>query len=479
MDFVVFLHTLVLLSNQGSFLYFVIANGLYTFLFLVSSRTTFKHLQGLGAGGLKEILDFELAPSVSVLVPAYNEEASIVVSVRSLLKLEYGNYEVVVINDGSDDRTLHHLKAAFDLRPLTMSLINPLKSNPVRGCYISRKTDGPRLIVVDKEKGGKADALNAGISYARGELYCVTDADSILERDALLRTVKPFLDRPDTVAVGGIVRLANGSRFEDGRPPELRLPTEHLVRFQVVEYLRAFLFGRSGYSELNALLIIAGAFGVLRRDVVLEIGGYRTDRVGEDMDLVVRVHKHLLETKRPYHITFVGDPICWTQAPHTYRDLARQRNRWYRGLVEVLWAHRNMCLNPRYGMVGMFAYPSYVLVEALGPLIEMGGYLSMALSLAFGWVDAEFALMFLAMAVVYGLFLSVGAVLLEDVTFRRYPRWQDAAILIFYAALENFGYRQLHVWWRLQGLWDLMRGRRQWGDLQRKGFGTVPLGDYV
>lgn len=468
-----YLYWLVSTFNQGTLHYFTLANSLYLFLFLLSSRDTWRHLKELGGGGFNEMRRFHLSPFVSVLVPAYNEEASVLDSVRALLQLDYDQYEVVVINDGSKDRTLETLIAAFDLKPVVGFKSSRLETELVHRVYVSPVVEGPRLVVIDKDNGGKADALNAGLNYAKGSLFCVTDADSILERDALLRTVKPFLDHPETVAVGGIVRLANGSRFEDGRPVEVRLPRSVLANFQVVEYLRAFLFGRAAWSHLNALMIIAGAFGLFRRETVIELGGFRRDRVGEDMDLAVRLHRYCRERQIPYRMSFVGDPVCWTQAPTTYQGLAKQRNRWQRGLLEVLWDNKGLCFNPRYGLVGLVAYPAYLLVEALGPLIEGAGYLVFATSLVMGWVAPDAAVMFFGMAVVYGVFLSTGSVLLEEVTYRRYPRWQDTMRLIGYGILENFGYRQLHVWWRLVGTWDWLRGKHEWGAQVRTGFKPV------
>jgi cellulose synthase/poly-beta-1,6-N-acetylglucosamine synthase-like glycosyltransferase len=456
--------------NYVVFVYFLITNIQYLLLFLASIGVVSRHLNVLRTASLDELLEFHLLPPLSILAPAYNEEATIVQSIRSLLNLHYETYEVIVINDGSKDGTLERLKEAFELEPASLAPEGDLPTKPVRRYYTSRQRHVARLVVVDKENGGKADALNAGINVAEYPLFCAMDADSVLEGDALLRVVKPFIDAPETVAIGGIIRLANGSSFQHGKIQDVRLPAESIARYQIVEYLRAFLFGRSAWSQMNALLIISGAFGVFRRDIVQTVGGYRTDTVGEDMELVVRLHRWFRERRQPYRIGFVSDPVCWTEAPDNYAILAKQRNRWYRGLSETLWRHRAMCLNPRYGVVGMVAFPLFVLTEWCGPIIEGAGYIFFVVWWWFGWLDQTFAMMFLAMSLAFGVFLSTGAVLLEELTYRRYPRWQDWLIMLAYGVLENFGYRQRHVFWRLRGLWDLMRGRKQWGDMVRSGF---------
>jgi cellulose synthase/poly-beta-1,6-N-acetylglucosamine synthase-like glycosyltransferase len=345
----------------------------------------------------------------------------------------------------------------------------------VREVYRSRRNGA--LTVVDKENGGKADALNAALNFAENPLVCAVDADAILEPDALLRVVKPFLDDPaDVAAVGGIIRIANGCTIEDGRVVDIRLPRSHLVGLQVMEYLRAYLIGRTGWSEVNGLLIISGAFGLFRRDAVLAAGGYDTTTVGEDAELVVRLHRRYQEAGRPYRIAFVPDPVCWTEAPESLRVLGRQRRRWQRGLWQTLSRHRRMAFDPRYGVPGTLAYPYQLLFEAFGPLVEAFGYVTLLVSVLLGLLDVEFAVLFLTIAVLYGWLVSSASVLLEEVAFRRYRTWSDIARLLAYALFENAGYRQLHTWWRLTGIVDVFRGGVSWGDMERRGLGRGPTG---
>jgi cellulose synthase/poly-beta-1,6-N-acetylglucosamine synthase-like glycosyltransferase len=416
---------------------------------------------------------------ISILVPARDEEKTIAETVRSLLMVNYGEFEVIVINDGSDDGTLARLVEVFELRRIDRPYKRSLPTREVRGVYGSLLYSNLR--VIDKVKGGKPDALNAGINLSRFPLFCSIDADSIIEENALLRVVKPFMERPqETVAVGGIVRIANGCEVREGKVVRIELPDRPLAIFQVIEYLRAFLTGRVGWSVLQSLLIISGAFGVYRKQDVIDVGGYSLATDTEDLELVVRLHEHMRRNRRRYRVVFVPDPVCWTEIPNSVRVLARQRNRWHRGLVQTLLAHRGMMLNPRYGTIGMFAFPYFFFFEMLGPFVETLGYLVVILSFLLGILDLQFLLLFVAAAGLYGIFLSVSAVLLEEMSFRRYPGWIDLTKLLVFAVLENLGYRQMLALFKVRAFWDVIRPRRTWGRMNRRGFGeplTAPAAD--
>lgn len=448
--------------------YFLALNTLYLGFSGVAFFRLMEHRRRWTPRELDTVLRSPATPPISVIVPAYNEEATISESLRGLLLLDYPQYEVVVVNDGSKDETLAAAMAAFSLMRAPVAYQQPLETAPVRGLY--RSLDHPNLVVIDKANGGKADAINAGLNAARHDLVCVIDADSLLEEHALARAVLPFLEDPNTVAMGGIVRIVNGCTVEAGRVTEVRLPRNWLARFQVVEYLRAFLGGRVAMSAANALLIVSGAFGVFRRGVVIEAGGFRTDTIGEDMEVIVRLHRLQRRRGRPYRIVFQPDPVCWTEVPESVSILANQRNRWQRGTLQVLTAHAAMMGSPRHGVVGMFALPYFAIFEAAGPVVESLGYIVNGLALLFGLVDVVFAQLFFLTAVAYGALISVMAVLLEEVSFRRYPRVRDLLILAVVGVLENFGYRQLTTWWRLTGTMDFFRGRQGWGRMVRKGF---------
>lgn len=412
------------------------------------------------------------APPIAVLAPAFNEEVTIVESVNSLLALHYPDFEVIVINDGSRDKTLQQLIDNFGVSRVDRFHELTVAHQPIRGLYANPRL--PRLLVVDKENGGKSDALNAGINVARAPLFCSIDADSLLESDALLRTVRPFVDEPEKmVAVGGTIRLANGSRIANGRVESVRLPRNFLALIQIVEYLRAFLMARLALSRMQALTVISGAFGLFRRRLALEVGGYSHDTVGEDMELVIKLHRYMRDHKRPYHIEFIPDPVCWTEAPEDLAVLGRQRARWQRGTLETFAKHKDMLFNPRYGRIGFIGFGQVLVVDVLGPLVEVAGYVLIPLLWAVGLLSIEYLLAFLAITFTFGVFLSVATLILEEIELRRFPRARDLALLTLVSVAENFGYRQLSNFWRLRGLWQYLRKQKGWGHMVRKGFQTA------
>jgi cellulose synthase/poly-beta-1,6-N-acetylglucosamine synthase-like glycosyltransferase len=388
--------------------------------------------------------------------------------VNSLLGLRYPDFQVIVINDGSKDDTLEKLIEAFRLRPSALVVRQVLPTKPVRGIYESAFL--PRLVVVDKENGGKADALNCGLNLARYPLVCCMDGDSLLENDALLRVSRPFLDLPNVVATAGVIRPLNGCHVTPMGIRGIFLPKSWLARLQVVEYLRAFLFGRMGLSNMGSLFIVSGAFGVFRKQLLLEIGGfYKT--IGEDFEMVVRMHHHLKAQGRPYQVVMVPDPVCWTEVPEDAATLRRQRNRWQRGLLDSLWLHREMWFNPDFGRIGLFSMPYFLLFEAAAPVIEILGYIFFLYALFEGKTHGPFVVAFFCVALLLGVFNSHVAVILEQITNHPYRRMRDWMMLLFCGVIENFGYRQRTLFWRLKGTLDWFRGKEGWGHMKRKGIG--------
>ena len=448
--------------------YFVLLNLVYLATSVFALRALRRYPLRLKSLDLTELITSGGAPPISLIAPAYNEALTCVESVRSLLKIEYPDFEVIVVNDGSGDDTVERLRAAFQLEPASRVPTAAVSTAKIREVYRSRTH--PSLCLIDKENGGKADALNAGLNYCYTPTFCAMDADSLLEPEALTRIVRPFLEDATTIAAGGILRIANGCRIEQGRVVEVRLPRNLLARFQVLEYLRVFLAGRMGWASLDSSLIISGAFGMFSRAAVVSAGGYATDTVGEDMELVVRLHRHHSEKGIPYKIQFVPDPVAWTECPETLSVLGRQRDRWQRGLFQSLGRHSRMLLNPRYGKAGLLAFPYFYFLEMLGPVIELLGYLSFIVTILAGRADLWFVAAFLALTIVLGGVLSVSAVALEELSFRRYPRRRDLLHLFGLAALESLGYRQLNTWWRVKGTFSALRGVQSWGRMTRKGF---------
>lgn len=413
----------------------------------------------------------DASPPIALLAPAYNEAMTIAESIQSLLSLQYPSFEVIVINDGSSDATLQVLIDSFRLRPIERHFELSIAHKPIRGVYGAEHQ--PRLIIVDKENGGKADALNAGINVSRAPIFCSMDADSLLEPDALLRAVRPFVEDPvRTVAVGGTVRIANGCRIEQGRVLEIRPPRNLLAQLQTVEYLRAFLMARLAWSRINTLTIISGAFGLFRRNRVIEAGGYTQGTVGEDMELVVKLHRLMRDKRLPYRVAFVPEPVCWTEVPEDLRVLGRQRARWHRGSLETFERHWDMMFKRRYGRIGILGFGYIFLVDILGPIVELAGYFLIPLFWFSGLLSLEYLLAFAAVTFTFGVVISVGSLALEESSLRRFPRARDLVQLTLIAILENFGYRQLNNLWRLRGVWQYLRRSQSWGTMTRKGFGT-------
>ena len=404
----------------------------------------------------------DVVPPIAILVPAYNEEKTIVPAIRSMLSLEYPNFEVIVIDDGSSDGTIAAIDAAFELHSATRAIDNAVPHKPLHGVYVSARS--PRLIVVAKENGGKADAMNAGINVSRSPLFCAIDADSLLESDALLRAVQPFVDDPvRTVAVGGTIRILSGCKTNSGRVTEVGLPRNPLALFQIIEYLRAFLMARLSLSRMGALTIISGAFGLFRRQVAVSVGGYSPEIVGEDLELVIKIHRAMREQGKDYRVEFIPEPVCWTEAPESLTVLANQRRRWQRGALETFFKHRDMLIDPRYGRISWLGLGQMMLVDLVGPVAEAMGYVLIPIFYFAGWLNFEFVLAFMAVTFAFGVFLSVGSLVLEELELRRFPRARDLAILTLAAIAENFGYRQLNNFWRLQGMWQYFTGVRGWG----------------
>ncbi|MGM0502738.1 MAG: glycosyltransferase family 2 protein [Bacillota bacterium] len=455
--------------NFFIFGYFILLNLIYIIILVLSIRGIYFYLKRTQYEGYYDLLSSSFLPQMSILVPCYNEEKTIVDNIDSLLNVEYSGTEIVIINDGSTDDTLARLKEAFDLKKVDRVYKKRVTTEEVKDIYLSAII--PDLVVVDKENGGKADALNAGLNIAAHSLVTAIDADSILEADSLLKMVLPFIEEPQkVVATGGLIRIANNSKIDKGFMEQPRLPKKNLTRFQVVEYLRSFFTGRIGWGQINSLLIVSGAFGVFKREVIADIGGYTPETVGEDMELIVRLHRYFQEQDKEYSIPFVPDATCWTQGPVDIKSFINQRKRWQRGLMDSIINHGKLFFNPNYGAVGLFAFPYYALFEMLGPLLEFIGYISVISSYFLGLLDIKFVGAFFLLTVVYGVFISTSAVGVEAYAEQKYNRVTDYVKLFLYAILENFGYRQFNTIIRALSIIGYQPGSNQWGTISREEF---------
>jgi len=446
----------------------LLQNGIYALQLAVAFRALRSQPPGAHEGALWAQYS-EAALPIALLVPAYNEEATIVENIRSLMSLHYPQFEIIVINDGSKDETVAAVMAAYGLTPIRRSYEEAVPHKPIRGLYGS--PNHPNLLLIDKENGGKSDALNAGINLSRAPLFCAVDADSILESDSLLRIVQPYIEDPDRmIAVGGTIRIVNGCTVRAGKVVQIALPRQFLPLLQTIEYLRAFLMARLAWSRMGVMMLISGAFGLFRREAAVAVGGYSHGTVGEDLELIVKMHRQRVDSGRSYAMRFIPEPVCWTEAPSSWRVLARQRIRWQRGSLETFWKHRDMALNPRYGRVGIFGFGHLLLVDVLGPPIDVLGYLLMPLFYALGLLNWDYFLAFVALTFITGIFISIGSLMLEELELRRFPGSGQLFVLTAVAIVENFGYRQINNIWRIVGWWHFLRGTQGWGAMTRTGF---------
>jgi cellulose synthase/poly-beta-1,6-N-acetylglucosamine synthase-like glycosyltransferase len=467
--------TLLTVSGYMVIVYMLLVGLIYVLLFLIASPKIYREHKLHRHEPVEELVSSQDAYPVSVLVPAYNEEIGVVTTVRSLLALQYPQFEVLVINDGSKDATSERMIKEFSMYKADAAIREHFKTGTINAVY--RSSQYPNVLLVEKDNGGKADALNAGINVSKYPYFAAIDGDSILERDALLKTMKPIIDsNGEVTCTGGTVRIANGSVVRSSIVEKIALPKQPIAIMQIIEYFRAFLIGRLGLSRLNILLIISGAFGVFEKERVVRAGGYETKTVGEDMELIVRLHRMLKDEKSSQRIEYIQDPVCWTEAPSDIRSLKSQRIRWQRGLGETLWRHKKMMLNPKYKGIGLFSMPYYFLVELISSVFELIGYVVIILGLAFGLVNPQVTGLMIVVTILYGSLLSALAVLLEEWTYHKYTEVRSVLVLYLWALSETFWYRPFMVWCRVLGIFAVFKRKHSWGSMQRKGISEEKKG---
>jgi len=471
-----FLETIRIIFERFIIVYAICIALFYIFLAIVSVFVLRNYLRRNSFVNYEMILSSPFAPSISIIAPAYNEEKTIIDNIRALLSLFYHDFEVIIVNDGSTDQSLERVIEAYDLEMVDFAVNYQIPTQQVRGVYKSRNKSFSNLIVVDKENGGKADALNSGINISNNDYFVSIDVDSIISSDALLKLAKPFLEEKEKriIATGGVIRIANSCVINGGQLDMIRLPKEFLARFQVLEYTRAFLMGRMAWSRMNGLLLISGALGLFDKEIAVKCGGYYAPTVGEDMELVVRMRRFMSEEDKKYKVAYVPDPLCWTEVPTTLNVLGRQRNRWIRGTIDTLRIHRKLFFNPRYGLMGMLSYPYWFFFEWLAPLVEIVGILYFLIIAILGSPSWPFFFIMLGFVYFYAVTYSTYAILYEELTFHKYERKWDVLRLFLYAWLEPIIYHPLILWWAIRGNFDyFIAGKKGWGRMERKGFDNV------
>ncbi|MFA9188517.1 glycosyltransferase family 2 protein [Flavobacterium sp. FBOR7N2.3] len=445
----------------------------YIILAIISSFEMVDYMKKNSFVNYTEILSSSISPSISIIAPAYNESLNIVENVRSLLSNHYVNYDVIIINDGSKDDTLEKLITAYDLIKVDYLINNQIATQPLRkGVFKSTNPAFEKLIVVDKENGGKADALNLGLNISTNKYVACIDVDCLLLEDSLQKMIKPFLETTDhkVIAAGGVIRIANSCIIKDGKLLDVNFPKNSIVRGQILEYIRAFLLGRMAWSKLNGLLVISGAFGLFDKKIALEVGGYDTKTVGEDMEIIVRMRRHMEEQKIKYKVAFIPDPLCWTEAPDNYKILISQRNRWTRGTIETLKKHRKIGFNPKYNSLGILSYPYWFFFERLAPILEVLGLLYFSLLVVTNNVVWEYAIVFLILAYLFTVLFSIITIITEELTYHQYTKRGMGLQLIKTAFTEPILNHPFILYAAIKGNFDYYFNKKiKWGEMTRKG----------
>lgn len=445
----------------------------YIILSVISGRETVEYIKKNSFVNYRHILSSPISPSITIIAPAYNESLNVVENVRSLLSNHYPNYSVIIVNDGSADDSLEKLIEAYDLEKIDYVVNEKIKTKPFReGVFKSKNPAFEKLIVVDKENGGKADALNMGLNISKSKYVACIDVDCLLLEDALQKMIKPFMEASDSkvIAAGGVIRIANSCVIRGGKLIEVNLPKNLLVQAQILEYLRAFLLGRMAWSRLNGLLVISGAFGIFDKKIAIEVGGYDTNTVGEDMEIIVRMRRHMEEQNKKYRVAYIPDPLCWTEAPDNYKTLISQRNRWTRGTIETLRKHRKIAFNKNYGAFGLVSYPYWLIFERLASIIEVLGVLYLIVLIIFDEVNWVYAALFMAMAYLFSVLFSIVALFSEELTYNQYKKKGDGYKLIFLCFIEPIILHPVILFAALKGNYDYYFNKKiKWGSMERKG----------
>jgi cellulose synthase/poly-beta-1,6-N-acetylglucosamine synthase-like glycosyltransferase len=449
----------------------------YLVLSIISGKATKEYIKKNSFVNYKDIMSSTVAPSITIIAPAYNESLNIVENVRSLLSNHYVNYDVLIINDGSKDDSLDRLIEAYDLEKIDYIFESKIKTKPIRaGVFKSKNPAFEKLMVIDKENGGKADTLNMGLNISKNKYVACIDVDCLLIEDALQKLIKPFLEETNTkvIAAGGVIRIANSCVIKDGKLIDVNLPKNLLVQSQILEYLRAFLLGRMAWSRLNGLLVISGAFGIFDKEVAIEVGGYDTKTVGEDMEIIVRMRRYMEEKNEKYKVSYIPDPLCWTEAPDTYKIFISQRNRWTRGTIETLKKHRKIAFNPKYGSFGVISYPYWLIFERFAPIVEAIGLVYFVVLVILNEVRWDYTFSFLILAYLFSVLFSIIALYSEELTFHEYKKKGTGYKLLLLSALEPFILHPFILYAAIRGNYDYyFNKKKKWGEMVRKGLSTV------
>lgn len=467
------LQNIIELFHYLFFIFSATAITSYLVLAFISAIETIEYKRKNSYVNYKEIMSSNSAPSISIIAPAYNESLNIVENVRSLLSNHYVNYDVIIINDGSKDDSLEKLIEVYNLVQVDYIINEQIPTQPLRnGIYKSTNPAFEKLIIVDKENGGKADALNMGLNISNSEYVACIDVDCLLLEDSLQKMIKPFLETTDrkVIAAGGVIRIANSCVVKGGKLQDVNFPKKLIEQGQILEYIRAFLLGRMAWSRLNGLLVISGAFGLFDKKIAIKVGGYDRNTVGEDMELVVRMRAYMEEQNKIYKVAYIPDPLCWTEAPDNYKIFISQRNRWTRGTIETLRKHRKIGFNPKYKVLGLISYPYWFFFERMAPVIEFVGILYFGILIVFNKIRWDYAFALIILAYLFTVFFSLIALITEELTYHQYKKKGTGIRLLQIAFLEPFVNHPFILYAAIRGNFDYyFNKKKKWGEMTRKG----------
>ncbi|HTJ11084.1 MAG TPA: glycosyltransferase [Dinghuibacter sp.] len=461
------------------FVYGVILLIIYALLAIMSFVAIKIYRRRSSLASYENMLGSPLTPGISVIAPAYNEGLSIIQNVRSLLTLNYPKFEVVLVNDGSTDNSLLQLIEAFEMEKVDYAYSIKIRCQKIKGVYKSRNSAYSRLIVIDKVNGkSKADASNAGINVASYDYFVCTDVDCILSKDTLLKLIKPVTEEPSkrVIAAGATLRIANSCDIEEGVILRMRPPRKLLPRFQEMEYIRAFVLGKMGWSLINCVPNVSGGLGLFDKEVAIKAGGYDAQSFGEDMELMVRMSRYAYDNQIDYAIRYIPETLCWTEAPNTVKIFMRQRTRWARGLAQLMYAHKGMLFNPRYGKAGWVLMPYNFFFELLAPLVELTGIVYYIVQLCRGEINPEYAILLLVFVYMYSIMITTIAILWDQLAFRHYKSFREVLLLCTTPFLEFLLYHPMIVLFSIRGYYYFLTGKKHsWGNMQRQGFGNTTV----
>ncbi|MGM1057036.1 MAG: glycosyltransferase [Bacteroidota bacterium] len=463
--------------NYFFFFYGVALTFIYFFGVLLSNRAVKRNKRRAHFLKVNDIVGATDIPSVTLVAPAYNEGLTIVDNVRSLLSIQYPFYDLIIVNDGSKDNSMELLIDKYSLEPFDATFVTqPIPTATVNKIYKSTKSQFKHLTVIDKNNGGRADAINAGINFAGTELILCTDADCIIEQDAIIKMVRPYLEEggQEIIACGGGIGIANDSVIHNGVLKELRVPKDLIPTIQVVEYIRAFLIGRMGWGEINGLMLVSGAFGMYPRTRLIEVGGFDATTVGEDLELCIRLRIHMERIKKPYKVVYIPETLCWTEAPPDVNILIKQRDRWARGLWETMKLHKQLFLNPKFRNMGLFFYPYWLFFEFGAPIVEFLGLICIIVFGALGLINWTTAILLFTCVYLIGCIFSTVAIFLYIKNFKHYSSLKQVSELLLAAYLEPFLYHPVLLFGQMKGYYKMLFGIKSgWGTMTRKGFNTT------